>query len=172
MSQDKYMWMLSQDYMISEAFSHVAEMVLNNLVLVLALFSSSCFVHGKKRKCEKIKIPMCQNIGYNLTSMPNMFNHDSQEEAALEVHQFWPLVEIKCSPHLKFFLCSVYAPMCQPNFRKEVPPCRSTCKRARRGCAPLMRQYGFSWPERMKCKLFPKLRGQQICMGKNFTTRD
>ena len=86
MSQDKYMWMLSQDYMISEAFSHVAEMVLNNLVLVLALFSSSCFVHGKKRKCEKIKIPMCQNIGYNLTSMPNMFNHDSQEEAALEVH--------------------------------------------------------------------------------------
>ncbi|KAK2560600.1 hypothetical protein P5673_016980 [Acropora cervicornis] len=45
MSQDKYMWMLSQDYMISEAFSHVAEMVLNNLVLVLALFSSSCFVH-------------------------------------------------------------------------------------------------------------------------------
>ena len=169
MNCDECIW-LSIQYYTLETFSHIAEMTRNNVVLVLVLFCSLCLVHGKKRKCEKIKIPMCQNIGYNLTSMPNMFKHDSQEEAALEVHQFWPLVEIKCSPYLKFFICSLYAPMCQPNFQKEVPPCRSICKRAKRGCAPLMRQYGFSWPERMKCKLFPKLRGQQICMDKNVTT--
>ena len=126
-----------------------------------------CFVSSKERKCEKIKIPMCQSIGYNLTFMPNMFNHDTQEEAALEVHQFWPLVEIKCSPDLKFFLCSMYAPMCQPNFNNDVPPCRSICERARTGCAPLMRQYGFSWPERMKCENFPQLGGNKLCMGRN-----
>ena len=119
-----------------------------------------------KKRCEQIKIPMCQNIGYNLTSMPNMFNHDTQEEAALEVHQFRPLVEIKCSPDLKFFLCSMYAPKCQPNFKYQLPPCRSICERARKGCAPLMRQYGFSWPERMKCENFPKL-GDRLCLNGN-----
>ena len=143
-----------------------------NAVLILALFCSLCFVHGQERKCEKIKIPMCQNIGYNLTYMPNMFNHDSQEEAALEVHQFWPLVEIKCSPDLKFFLCSMYAPMCQLNFQEEVPPCRSICERSRKGCAPLMQQYGFSWPERMKCENFPILGGEKICMGRNDTSEN
>ena len=116
-----------------------------------------------KKKCEKIKIPLCQNIGYNLTYMPNMFNHDTQEEAALEVHQFWPLIEIKCSPDLRLFLCSMYGPICQPNFKDEVPPCRSICIRARTGCAPLMRQFGFSWPERMKCENFPKL-GDRLCL--------
>ena len=119
---------------------------------------------NSKKKCEQIKIPMCQNIGYNLTSMPNMFNHDTQEEAALEIHQFWPLVEIKCSPDLKFFLCSLYAPMCQPNFKDEVPPCWSVCDRARQGCSHVMFKYGFSWPERMKCEHFPKVGGDKLCM--------
>ena len=141
----------------------------NSVCLAWLFLTVFCFVSSKERKCEKIKIPMCQSIGYNLTSMPNMFNHDTQEEAALEVHQFWPLVEIKCSPDLKFFLCSMYAPMCQPNFNKDVPPCRSICERARTGCAPLMRQYGFSWPERMRCENFPQLGGNKLCMGRNAT---
>ncbi|XP_015779581.1 PREDICTED: frizzled-5-like [Acropora digitifera] len=147
-------------------------MTRNNVVLVLVFFCALCLVHGKKRKCEKIKIPMCQNIGYNFTSMPNMFNHDSQEEAALEVHRFWPLVQIKCSPDLQMFLCLLYAPLCLPNIQLEVqvPPCRSICKQARRGCARLMRKYGFSWPERMKCKVFPKMNMDEICIGYNSTT--
>ena len=144
--------------------------VAHNTVFIALLFlNASCFVYSKSKKCETIRIPMCQNIGYNMTYMPNMFNHDTQEEAALEVHQFWPLVEIKCSPDLKYFLCSMYAPMCQPNFRDEIPPCRSICKRARKGCAPLMRQYGFSWPKRMRCKNFPMLGGEKLCMGRNAT---
>ena len=110
-----------------------------------------------------IKIPLCQSIGYNLTYTPNMFNHDTQEEAALEAHQFWPLVDIKCSPDLRLFLCSMYAPKCQPNFKGEVLPCRSLCRRARKGCVRLMRTYGFSWPERMRCRNFPKDGGDRLC---------
>lgn len=109
------------------------------------------------------------SVGYNSTSMPNMFNHSSQEEAALHIHQFWPLIEINCSPDLRFFLCSMYAPMCQPNFKDEVLPCRSICKRARNGCAPLLRQYGFPWPERMKCRKFPKDGDGRLCLGINGT---
>ncbi|XP_022777776.1 uncharacterized protein LOC111319226 [Stylophora pistillata] len=117
------------------------------------------------RKCERIKIPMCQSIGYNFTYMPNMFNHRTQKEAADEVRQFWPLVKVKCSPDLRVFLCSLYAPICQPNFNKEIPPCRSLCIRAKEGCEPLMRRYGFTWPKRMKCETFPKF-GNKACIGR------
>jgi frizzled protein 1/7 len=47
-------------------------------------------------KCEKITIPICKNIQYNQTIFPNLLNHVRQEEAALEVHQFIPLIKINC----------------------------------------------------------------------------
>lgn len=106
-------------------------------------------------RCEEITIPMCRGIGYNMTSFPNEMNHETQDEAGLEVHQFWPLVEIKCSPDLKFFLCSMYTPICLEEYQKALPVCRSVCERARAGCAPIMQQYSFSWPERMACESLP-----------------
>lgn len=124
--------------------------------------SSSVISHidattGEDTRCEEITIPMCIGIGYNFTHMPNELNHETQEEAGLEVHQFWPLVEIKCSPDLKFFLCSMYTPICIPDYHKPLPPCRDLCRRAKDGCEPIMRQYGFGWPERMECDQFPVL---------------
>lgn len=120
-------------------------------------------------RCEEITIPMCKGIGYNLTRMPNELNHDNQEEAGLEVHQFWPLVEIKCSPDLLFFLCSIYAPICLKDYQKPLPPCRDLCRRAREGCEPLMQQYAFKWPERMECEQFPVFGASQevLCMDQN-----
>ncbi|KAJ1529460.1 hypothetical protein ONE63_006237 [Megalurothrips usitatus] len=116
-------------------------------------------------RCEEITIPMCRGIGYNLTSMPNELNHDTQDEAGLEVHQFWPLVEIRCSEDLKFFLCSLYAPICIPDYLQPLPACRSVCERARAGCAPLMHQYGFQWPERMNCDKLPEMGDpERLCM--------
>lgn len=106
-------------------------------------------------RCEEITIPMCRGIGYNMTSFPNEMNHETQDEAGLEVHQFWPLVEIKCSPDLKFFLCSMYTPICLDDYHKPLPVCRSVCERARAGCAPIMQQYSFEWPERMACEHLP-----------------
>lgn len=40
---------------------------------------------GKNPRCEEITIPMCRGIGYNLTSYPNEFSHDTQDEAGMEV---------------------------------------------------------------------------------------
>lgn len=81
------------------------------------------------------------------------------------MHQFWPLVEIRCSADLKFFLCSLYAPICIPDYPKPLPACRSVCERARAGCAPLMRQYGFQWPERMNCDKLPEFGDpENLCM--------
>lgn len=91
------------------------------------------------------------------------------------VHQFFPLVEISCSEDLRFFLCSLYTPICMEDYTGSVPACRSVCERAvslgfltgifisintlfglqKQGCEPLMIQYGFSWPEHMDCTKFP-----------------
>lgn len=107
-------------------------------------------------RCEEITIPMCRGIGYNMTKFPNEMNHETQEEAGLEVHQFWPLVEIKCSQDLKFFLCSMYTPICIEDYHKPLPVCRSVCERARKGCEPIMEKYSFKWPQRMLCENLPK----------------
>ncbi|KAK4472448.1 hypothetical protein MN116_002578 [Schistosoma mekongi] len=110
----------------------------------------------RPEKCIPIEIPLCKNIGYNLTYMPNAFNHETQEEAGLEVHQFYPLVEINCSEDLRLFLCSMYTPICLPTWHYRLTACKSLCESARDGCMPVMRTYGFGWPERMNCDLLPE----------------
>ncbi|NXH75096.1 FZD8 protein, partial [Hydrobates tethys] len=125
---------------------------------------------AKELSCQEITVPLCKGIGYNYTYMPNQFNHDTQDEAGLEVHQFWPLVEIQCSSDLRFFLCSMYTPICLEDYKKPLPPCRSVCERAKAGCAPLMRQYGFAWPDRMRCDRLPEQGSPDtLCMDYNRT---
>lgn len=38
--------------------------------------------HGK---CEPIQIPLCKDIQYNETIMPNLLTHTKQEDAGMEV---------------------------------------------------------------------------------------
>ena len=85
-------------------------------------------------------------------------------QAGLEVHQFWPLVKIQCSPDLRFFLCSMYAPICMESYTRPLPACRSVCERAKQGCLPVMQKYGFEWPERMSCSKLPEYGGPELCM--------
>lgn len=116
--------------------------------------------------CQPITIPLCTDIAYNQTIMPNLVGHYNQEDAGLEVHQFYPLVKVQCSPELKFFLCSMYAPVCTV-LEKAIPPCRSTCERAKQGCEALMNKFGFQWPDRLRCENFPVLGNGQLCVGQN-----
>uniref|UniRef100_A0A667XF30 Frizzled class receptor 2 n=1 Tax=Myripristis murdjan TaxID=586833 RepID=A0A667XF30_9TELE len=116
--------------------------------------------------CQPISIPLCTDIAYNQTIMPNLVGHYNQEDAGLEVHQFYPLVKVQCSPELKFFLCSMYAPVCTV-LEKAIPPCRSICERAKQGCEALMNKFGFQWPERLRCENFPVLGHDHICVGQN-----
>lgn len=51
-------------------------------------------VTGDGVRCQEITIPMCKTIQYNYTNMPNSFNHETQEEAGMEVHAWWPLVQV------------------------------------------------------------------------------
>lgn len=116
--------------------------------------------------CQSISIPLCTDIAYNQTIMPNLLGHTNQEDAGLEVHQFYPLVKVQCSVDLKFFLCSMYAPVCTV-LEQAIPPCRSLCERARQGCEALMNKFGFQWPERLHCENFPVHGAGEICVGQN-----
>lgn len=122
--------------------------------------------HGR---CEPITIDLCMNIPYNETIMPNLMNHQKQEDAGQEVHQFAPLVKMKCSPDLRFFLCSVYAPVCTI-IDRAIPPCRSLCESARLGCERLMNSFDFAWPDNLDCSKLPENGGPELCVGHNETT--
>lgn len=101
------------------------------LLLLLAQLAGRAAAASKAPVCQEITVPMCRGIGYNLTHMPNQFNHDTQDEAGLEAHQFWPLVEIHCSPELRFFLCSMYTPIGQPTITSSCgPAARWVCEGA------------------------------------------
>ena len=124
----------------------------------------SAISHGR---CEPITIPLCKDIQYNQTIMPNLLNHQKQDDAGLEVHQFFPLVKVDCSPYLKFFLCAMYVPVCTV-LDEAIPPCRGLCIQARSGCENLMNRFGFNWPDSLDCQHFPV---SGLCVGENNTDR-
>ena len=82
-----------------------------------------------------------------------------------QVHQFYPLVKVQCSKQLKFFLCTMYVPVCTV-LPKAIPPCRSLCIQARTGCETLMNKFGFEWPASLNCDQFPT---EGLCVGENKT---
>ena len=133
--------------------------------LLTTIISSTIKPNDPNGKCEEITVPMCRNMEYNMTSMPNQFNHETQAEAAMEAHQFWALVEINCAKELRFFLCSLYTPICLPNYPQQIKACKSVCVRARLGCEKYMKKYGFEWPDHMNCDLFPEYGStKEVCM--------
>lgn len=49
------------------------------------LLLSARAAHHHHQRCEKIVTPLCQNLGYNTTLMPNIIGHEDQKEATLGV---------------------------------------------------------------------------------------
>ena len=112
-------------------------------------------------RCEALVIPLCSGLQLNMTRYPNILSHRTQEEAALEVYQFFPLVKVGCSPYLAQFLCSIYAPPC----KEPRQPCRELCNQARDGCETLMERFGFSWPKSLACIKLPTRHNGTNCIG-------
>ncbi|EDO38567.1 predicted protein [Nematostella vectensis] len=132
------------------------------LALILLLFITvSAMVYGQRSevpnsKCTPITIPLCMGIGYNATRFPNFLAQESQEEAAKRIHEFKPLIAVNCAPLLRFFLCSVFVPMCTKEVNVPIYACRSMCESARDGCSPMMQRFGFNWPDTLDCDRLPK----------------
>ncbi|CAH1798943.1 unnamed protein product [Owenia fusiformis] len=141
--------------------------------LLLGIFIPGIIANGltdrNKGKCERITIPMCMDadIKYNMTSMPNLIGHTNQKDAAIQVAEFSPLVQFACSRHLKFFLCSLYAPMCTTQVDEIliIPACRSMCLEVKEKCEPVLLRFNFRWPSMLDCNRLPeKNDNKELCM--------
>lgn len=116
--------------------------------------------------CEPITIKLCQGVGYNMTRMPNLVGHELQQDAELQLQTFTPLIQYGCSPFLRFFLCSVYAPYCTDKIDVPISVCRPLCERVRASCNPVLSKFGFKWAEALNCSQFlERSDGNDICMG-------
>ncbi|CAH2283053.1 secreted frizzled-related 4 [Pelobates cultripes] len=122
--------------------------------------------------CETVRIPMCRDMPWNITRMPNHLHHSTQENAILAIEQYQELVDINCSPMLSFFLCSMYAPICTLEFLHDpIKPCKSVCQRAKDGCEPIMRRYNHSWPENLACDDLP-IYDRGVCISPDAIVTD
>lgn len=109
-------------------------------------------------RCEPVTIPMCLDMRYNMTRMPNLVGHFNQKDAAIQVHEFIPLVQFGCSRLLKFFLCSLYAPMCTEMVDETliITACRSMCLEVKSKCEPILQRFNFPWPNMLACEKLPE----------------
>ena len=107
--------------------------------------------------CENItKIDFCSRIGYSTALFPNYRDQATQTSANGELENFRALAQSVCSNAVVHFLCSVYAPFCDPERPDiRVPPCRELCEYVRAGCEPQVIQFGLSWPPHLECNQYP-----------------
>lgn len=129
--------------------------------------SASSSINSENNKCEPLNaeiLQLCSDIGYNETRFPNFMKHKTQQEAALETALYLPLVRLNCSPALKRFLCSLYAPPCITNYQQPLKPCREMCERARQGCEHYMKRFSFGWPDYIDCWRFPSVSSNEACV--------
>lgn len=62
-------------------------------ILLLMLVRGAVSTHGT---CEPIQIEMCRGLGYNVTTMPNLVGHESQNDAEYTLQTFNPLLQYGC----------------------------------------------------------------------------
>eukprot|EP00794_Sanderia_malayensis_P019436 gene19436-21361_t len=112
-------------------------------------------------KCEDLQVKICKGLDYNRTSFPNSLGHQSQKEAEMYIKTYARLIESGCYKEMKLFLCSIYFPVCT-SYTDTILPCRRFCRKAMKGCAPIMKQHNYEWPRDFKCSKFPK----RMCLEK------
>ncbi|KAK6171258.1 hypothetical protein SNE40_019485 [Patella caerulea] len=135
--------------------------------LGVAIVSSLPGIYSSEnvRTCEPIRFDMCKGLGYNVTGMPNLVAHNDQRDAVLQLQTFTPLIQYGCSKQLKFFLCSVYVPMCTEKVMEPIGPCRPMCESVRSRCQPVLNEFGYPWPAALNCSKFPQRNDQtHMCM--------
>ncbi|XP_061538336.1 secreted frizzled-related protein 2-like [Phycodurus eques] len=122
------------------------------------------FSSSVRSVCKPIpsSLSLCHGIGYRHMRLPNLLGHDSLREAQQQSAAWLPLVSKLCHRDTKMFLCSLFAPVCVPDYSWPVSPCRGLCEAVRDHCVPVMSAFGFPWPEMFNCSRFP--RGTQLCI--------
>lgn len=138
------------------------------LLLTIGLGQSRYTDEDSKTQCKLIEeIPMCAEIGYSNTGLPNILHQDNVDEINSELESYNALIRSNCSNALIYLLCSVYAPFCFSMYVRNVytvltlPPCQNLCKEVEVGCRATVEQANL--PTHLDCSKYPKYGG--LCFG-------
>ncbi|KAI1714823.1 fz domain-containing protein [Ditylenchus destructor] len=124
------------------------------------MFMSSMSSSDRPNMPKCVDIPrnfsLCYGMQYNSMRLPNLLDHDSLDEVIQQSDAWNSLLRLHCHPDTRLFLCSLFAPICLPNMpTQHIQPCQSLCSAVQSGCENRMQQYGFPWPEMLRCQRFP-----------------
>lgn len=118
--------------------------------------SSQPYKEQKCVKMTKITKDLCQSMPYQSAVIPNIrMGTNTIDGAVREMEVFSPLIKVGCSDSMGFYVCGMYLPKCNSDHPSPIYPCREVCEDARKGCEPLMKRFGFRWPENLACDLLP-----------------
>ncbi|XP_031561388.1 secreted frizzled-related protein 3-like [Actinia tenebrosa] len=131
------------------------------LVFLLVAFTL-CFgcahcSYSVPNTCQPIRVSICKSLPYNMTRLPNLLYHYTQESVAASVDnvEIRTLINTSCSDALVFLLCVYHLPICTSGFDIPIPPCRSVCNKVKRECTPSLQLFGRKWPSDVNCENMP-----------------
>lgn len=122
------------------------------------------------RSCEPIRLKFCRQVGYNMTTYPNIFGHQSREEIENDLITFREVVDSECFLQAYDFLCHLLQPPCelaldakqnQVRFKPRFL-CRSYCQSFVEGCLNRIPQ---KFRPYFDCERYPEQSSIQSCRG-------
>lgn len=124
----------------------------------------------KKRRpiyayCQKNTFPMCQNLTFDIGTLPNMFHQSRETEILKELEQYQRLADSQCHDDLWFLICGVFRPYCIAS-NPFTLPCRELCEEVRGQCEATYRKLygGLRWPAKLQCHRYPPASSQHTCV--------
>lgn len=148
------------------------------LLLICALILSSFVLsfdtkNNEKPRCEPMNVEQCRTFGYNVTGIPNIFGDASQGAVERRLLAINELLTSKCAKPIRFFLCSMYAPMCSRETGTLIMSCRDLCEFVTRRCKTTAVKFGIAWLDAWNCtQFYSENNDDQMCMrgpGFNYT---
>ncbi|CRL04550.1 CLUMA_CG017622, isoform A [Clunio marinus] len=123
------------------------------------------------RTCEPVKLKFCKQIGYNMTTYPNLLGHQNREEIEKDLIAFREIVDSECFLQAYDFLCHLLQPPCEHALDKKrnevvVKPrflCRSYCTSFTEGC---FNRIPIKFRPYFDCERFPEQSSIQSCRNK------
>jgi len=120
------------------------------------------------RTCEPVKLKFCRQIGYNMTTFPNLLGHQNHEEIERDLISFREVVDSECFLQAYDFLCHLLQPPCEMMLEAKtneirIKPrllCRSYCQAFVDGCLSRIPQKFLPY---FDCERYPEQSSIQSC---------
>jgi len=102
---------------------------------------------------EPLELEFCKKLGYSYTAKINFLKENQREaENNKNFKALLRLSKTRCSPLVRHFACSLFAPQLLPKYG-VVPPCKSLCLSLTKSCALYLRWASMLTAYSGPCKL-------------------